>query len=192
MEKKRIVLGVVMVVLCLGCIIGNINVLIQSYEFDMPKILAAVAILACVSAAYYALRGFKKYTAPAYTVFMFICSVFNMLCIIGTAIRIGGTEHEIITAFIVVMNTVLFSCFQLLAIPKDFGKARSFGAAYVILGIVAAQLIWAIIGAVSGSGFGFANNLAIFVRMGTKIVMVVVTLIMVYAKYSDKEERGSK
>ena len=123
-------------ILILGCIVCNICVLTLSLNITMPKIMACVAILACISATYYMLRGFKKYAAPAYTAYMMFCAIFCRLCTIGMAVRFGGIENELLTAALVGGNTVLFGAYLVLSIAKDIGKKNSFNACGLILVIV--------------------------------------------------------
>ena len=187
---KKTALAICISILSLGCIAANIAVLCSTYSVRMPKILACVAILACLSALYYTLRGFKKYAAKSYIAFMFFCSAFCMFCTIAMAIRFGGVDDSL-TAWLVSGNVVLFACFQMLTVTKNLGKRHTFSVCGFIIGIVLIQLVAAIIGTAGTDTLGQAELLAIWVRIITKCVLSATAILMGTAKYIDKAERGS-
>lgn len=191
LNKKKI-LSIVLLILSVGCIIANVYVLSQDFEMSMPRILACVSIFACLSALYYVFVGFKKYAAEAYTSYMLICSLFCMLCTIGTAVRFGGIGRDLVTGLLVASNSMLFAGFLMLCVPKDFGKKNTYFTCIAILVIVVLQSLAGMIGLIAGPKFDPAYNMTIITRIFTKLVLALTAILMAAAKYIDKAERGTK
>ena len=192
MNAKKWVLGIIMVVLCIGCIVGNACVFGQTFDASMPKVMAGAAILACLSGLYYTFRGFKKYAAPAYAAYMTLCAVYSMLTTVAAAIQLGSRDSVLLTAIIVAENALTFSCYQILVIQKDLGKARTLTAGCVILGLVLLQLVPAIPFMFTHPELQASTGLVIVTRTVTKLVLAVIAFVMILAKYTDKKERGTR
>lgn len=192
MTKSKKLIGGIMLALCAVCVILNINVGATHYELThMPKLLACTALLACVSALYYAFRGFKKYAAPAFTAYMLICGTFCIFCTVAMANQFGGTDFKTIGAFLVVENSLLSSFFFVLSLSKNVGKKYSVICSALILAIVLLQLIGVIVSFAQGNMDHVSYGITI-ARIVTKISFSLIAVLMVQAKYIDKAERGSK
>ena len=191
LKKKQIYSFFVLLLLLVNAA-GTIRSLIIDIDTPaLPHLLAGIALIATISALYYAFRGFKKYAAPAYKAYMIICAVFFQTLCVGNAINLSASQMgKPGLAAVVMTNSLIFGLFLLLGVAKDMGKKLTYTICGIaqILTFVDLILFVFIAGRIDGAAIShFLGS-----RGLTRFLLVTVACFMAGLKYADKAERGSK
>ena len=180
--KKVGIVNTILIAVCLildGYVIGQ-----EPYLLSIPSYVAAngLKIVSIVCGLVYAISGYKKNAAKYYKGFMILQLVtrivdtfIDLYSTITYADKYGSSYYTTVFKFIIVI------CIAILAFAKDFGKKKSLIAAYTLL----------------------ICDVAVFIRMITTynndivlaftyLLLGIITVIFVEAKYIDKEARGTK
>ena len=168
----HLVLIVVGVALCIyGCTFNGSTV------YD--KIALILKMAALVSSFVYLIKGYKKQADKCYKIFMWILGITE---IIGYASLLNkGIQMPFFQGFISVLT---FAAFMLIIAANDYGKVKSniISIALVVLtGFTALSLI---------ISFGILSLRTIISIC--QFIFALTTVIMVRAKYIDKDSRGAK
>ena len=172
-NKKIKILSIILAVLFAATVIDDIGKLFNSNGVQI--ITTIVDLLAALFGIFYVLVGCtKKNGARFFTVFMILQALIYFLLILFS--RPLPEWHG------VMMMLVKFVCLCLLAFAKDLGKKKSYIIAliYVAMGVFSMCVR--------------LDSLS-FIYIATRIenlLFSVSTLLMVAAKYVDKDERGTK
>ena len=171
----------IVVINCLFALICGGGAIYVSFTNNMDvfyKIEAIADLLALAGASIYLVLGYKKGVASIYKACMYICGLHALLV---TALAI----NEEIKYIPVIFCAISYGNIFLLALGKDLGKKMSLGLAITVVLL---------------RTFGFVSS--IFERTGvfntysililSQLVLALFVLIIVYAKYTDKKNRGTK
>ncbi len=177
-DQVKKVLYVVVPVLFIAVIIFTVLASKRSGEnglstasFITISEMAVMAILSC----YYVLVGCNKEDGSAFfKLYMFVFGLFELVTL---------TNHANQTNLEVIMIALRIACIAVLSQAKDLGEKKSvcFGSV-----IIAASLVEAV--SCFSQGFSTSALVGIF----AEVMLEVVCLFMIIAKYADKKERGSK
>ncbi len=178
MEKKRVVpvwVSVVLLVLCAVAMVLNIIGLSKNGSNTSRIIGFILEVIDIALATCYCLTGYKKSAAVFFkaVVFARLVACFIYLMYMFTSQQIIPFICALIPAF----------CLSVFAVANNLGKTRSLIMAVIMIISPIVQYVWFIAtGAVQGLSGTFV----------TSLILSVIFLIMVYAKYKDKEARGTK
>jgi len=172
MEKNKVLLVFVILasiglLACAGINIYLINNLVPDvYEFIYAYSLVATSIFA----VYYMVSGCKKEEGSTFF------KIFMGLFALASLVNLFGNESILVKVTSIISAILLI----FLALVKDFGKRNSLIVASIILVTVVLKAL-------------NLNSEGAFVsRPLTFILLAIVTIIMIFAKYQDKANRNSK
>jgi len=182
MEERKIIptwVTVVFMLLVVGSLI--INFLSFSQDALYGTIYVVQRIIGCwafLLALIYGLTGYAKSSAVLFKVFcaMDALSVFIYLFIMLQSFSQSTSDYLAFGAML-----ICFAIISIFTFAKDLGKKVS----YILVAIMFATYI---IDALTQPTVNVTYVLASYSR----IVLIVVFFIMVFAKYKDKAQRGSK
>jgi len=183
MKKQKVVPVWVSILMAALCIVA-FSVSIQSFEAGRLSTIEAIAavaeLLSALLAVCYCITGYEKTSALFFKAVVISRLVFSaMMIILMTA---GAFEYtKALTGVTVGCDLIVFGCMAVFAVALNIGKERSVTMAVIM---VIATVVPAILIPISGKtgGIGIGIN---------KVLSAVIFLIMVIAKYRDKEARGT-
>lgn len=188
--KKEKIYSFMVLVLLLFTAGGNIHTLFTSYDSVFPVILAALALLAMVSALYYCFRGYSKNAAPSYKAYMIISAVYFQALCCGNAATMSEEMGKVVISFLVLTNSLLFGLFLLLGIAKDMGKKQTTAICAIALALTFVDFVLSLIVSIGSADAAVAH---LFGARGlTRFLLVAIACTMAYFKYVDKEKRNAK
>lgn len=141
------------------------------WGFVREMIIDIMGFVATMFALFYVSMGYKKNAALAYKLFLWVFAVALLARIACTSSRVVATLAAVGLVFIVVLATY-----------QNLGNAKS---TWIGLGLMATQLACLIINIVLKVG-----PLSIVVAVDF-LILSVVTWVLIFAKYADKEARGT-
>jgi len=180
MEKKKIVptwVTIIMLVLCAGGMVFDIISISQSLDYPLTVANFAVHILALLSAVLYCTNGFKKDSAIYYKTSWFLTAAVTLLFIINEFIY---GDKDTTWSLIIIFTGALFLGRLIFAFAQNLGKQAS----YVLLCFIYVM-------------FFFTMGLLVSKDPTYLIIALVNTALngilglMVFAKYKDKDARGT-
>lgn len=131
--------------------------------------------IASVSFVVYCVYGYQKKVAETYTITAVTFAFAQLVAIINAA----NSKDYISLALL----AISFACLCVLAIGKDLGKENSLFIVFSVAALSVANLIYQAVTVGLGVGSG---------DLVTGVIISLVFILMVFAKYSDKASRGSK
>ena len=145
-------------------------------------------ITSAICGLVYFVKGASKKVALLYKISFFaflLLNVENILYMITICARSGAENSQSVAGYIfsTTLLLVVFSCVLLLAFAPNLGKKRSIVLATISIIAVIAPVILGLV--VKGISNGFLVNMLL------KIELIVMLHMMVYAKYEDKDARGT-
>jgi len=168
MQNK--VIKVLAIIACIALLVSlgaNVYAISSLNETAQDTVSSISLMLTSVFAIYYILAGAKKGEGTTYfRVYMALFGLVMLLSILFYASYIGG---------FVVFMALSFGCLSILFVAKDLGVKWSVGLSLVV---VVCGIIAMLVGPCLSSA--------------THLLLSLVTLLMVCAKYADKKARGSK
>jgi len=174
MEKNSFkIVTVIDFVLLLVSIYANYIGIVNN-NADIQYILNLVAI---ALALVYCFVEYKKNGNLYYRLFSGFLAVKEMVVLAHVGV------YEDVPAFTFFVFTICFGVYLLIAVAKDLGKVLSMVLAGI--NIVLSAIAFAFV-AVN------AQYIDVITYNSTRVVLTLVLMVMVYAKYKDKSNRGSK
>ena len=174
-----------LVAMCIG-FFGNVYILTYKESFPFLHFAAALAMLAIVFGVYYVLSGFRKTGAKFFTRFLHFYAMAEFAAVIYAA-SLTDSFHSIVG---VAVRVIIFALILTLATGKDLGKVRSVAISGTALAL---NLFMQIATLAAGITSGFDAQGRIFALYAASGVALSVTMFAaVLAKYTDKDERGTK
>ena len=179
-RKKRIFIGIIMTVLIVACAVSNVYLLTVS-ERVMPIVGTVLNLLALACAVVYCTYGYQKKASVFYKVFFLFYAIHLLTGTYGMVVDFNGS---LLAAITVLAFAISFANVLMLFILDNLGKKKATVIAVINI------LIW----------FGFLLHHFIFrsddigiytIRMASYLLSAILTSVLVYAKYADKEERGT-
>jgi len=175
MEKKLSfkIVSIVDLFLLLVSIYANILGIVK----DNNSLQYIFNLLAIIFALAYCFIGYKKKGNLYYRLFSGFLALKEMMAIMHIGV------YETVPGYTFIIFTICYGVYLLLAVAKDLGKELS-----LVLTLVNVIL----------SAFSFAyvamnvQYISVITYNSTRLVLTLVLLIMVYAKYNDKKVRGTK
>ena len=169
------------------CIVAGIAVSAQNIMNPVSDILmrfgGVLTIAAFLIAAIYVFKGYTKAVAVSF-------KVFTLLFALSICLSIAGAFRVNIIPALCETVSLIFVVF--LALKKDFGKSNSFS----LCGLVAILSIANIIEVVKlNPGVKLDGTSYGSLILGRAIAQLLISYlfgVMTYAKYLDKESRGTK
>lgn len=181
MTKKILtVLMYVLTFLLVSAILGNCIVLYSFASLGTGDIMGYITcvfrILVCTFAIYYVVAGCKKEEGATY--FKAFMNLFALAMLLEIA------NLAAYTTFSVVLFALSFGSLTVLSCALDLGEKKS----TLLAGIVA------VTGAAQFISFTMMDSVGTvtWISIGTYLLLALMCILMVYAKYQDKKERGSK
>jgi len=178
MEKKKVVPVWVSVVLLVLLVFGIVvNFITMADSWNIP--LRIIDTIACILALFYCMKGYSKNAAVYFNAF---CIAYCISLMIPIFLVAGMYEAgSFIPTVALALRLVTFACAGIFVVASDLGKKKS----YILAGIMLACSLILIV---------FAKGMGTNVYLGMigKNALAIVFSIMVYAKYKDKEARGTK
>jgi len=183
MEKKKVVptwVSVVLLVICAAVLVFNI-IDIANNQLGIGYTICLLAeTISIILAVFYCLSGYKKSSAVLFKSVVFTRWIASAVALY---LQYQSAETSAFTNTSYLLALVFFACLSVFAIAKDIGKPRSITMAIIMICVPVIETIYLI------ALVGF--NPAIF-RFLSYILLSIIFLLMVYAKYKDKEARGTK
>jgi len=124
-------------------------------------------MLTAVFAIYYILAGAKKGEGTTYF------RIFMVLY--GFTVLEANFFFAELSSLVAMLNTLCFGCLSILFVAKNLGKKWSVALSLVVVACAIEQMI-----------------VYFDVATATNLLLALVALLMVFAKYADKAARGSK
>ncbi len=183
MEKKRVVpiwLSVVLLVLLVAGIAFDIFALLKYTELESWNTpVRIIDCIACGIALAYCLKGYSKNAAGFFKAFCIAYCVSRVFPIfaIAESYRAGNFVYPLI----LLMHLITFAAMSIFVVAKELGKKKSCVLAGIIFACTLVNLL-----PILGTPFYFMIGII------TNLILTIVFLIMVYAKYQDKAARGTK
>lgn len=144
----------------------------------MPKIVILVHFVAYFAGILYAFSGYKKEGAKYYKVFMFLVAASEILSFAGKLTR---SEPSTLS---VVLSGICIALMLALALVKDLGNKLSITLCSICLAIHLYNLIYTAINA--------AAKFQAITGPLSDVILIIVALVFVIAKFEDKYARGTE
>lgn len=151
------------------------------------KVGTLLSTVALISALVYAMTSFGKKGAKFFMIYMLLFSLAEIPMLISQIMamvdRVSGSAVQLLFTAVTVILLII------LALMKDLGRKVSFSIVTVILIINLISAVISIAGtAISGAVIGLPVAI---IHCGQTILLATVAYLLVQAKYTDKEERGT-
>ena len=147
----------------------------------LERVSAALGLLAVLAAAYYVFRGYSKHAAKAYKAFIGLFALHHLSMVLG----LGVTSQVNVQ---LILEAITFWLILLLFLAKDLGKTGS-------LILCAATLLLSLVALGLEAAVPEEEVVLGVLRLGratARMALAWLLLLMTYAKYLDKAERGTK
>jgi len=180
-NKKTVPILLSVLLLFVSCaeIIINIIHFIQSFSESMVyHIFAVLMIVRGVAAVLYCIMNYTKASAPFFKGYCYASAICTMFYAMTIATYFD--ENSIPLILLMAAALISFGLISALAVGKDLGKAKSF----VFAGLLVVSTILDLL-------LQFVIDGNVLSSVG-RLVGWIVLLIMIYSKYLDKSNRGSK
>lgn len=183
MEKKTVVpksISIFFVILCAAGIVLNIYDIIK-YGQSAGGCFVAMDIITCIAiimALVYCFMGYKKNAAAYFKAFSIAGTLIQMVYLYAMATKFDNVLTAKITFCV---SLISYASWSMLAVNKDLGKTKSCWLSGIImfLSVVVAML-------------QTPNGTYYILKSCTVVLVSVFLFVMVYAKYQDKTDRGTK
>lgn len=190
MEKKRTIslwASIYLLVILAVILFFNVYVIV-THALPIFVIGACEGVLGCLAALFYALKGYSKNAAKYYKLYMVFVFLNYQMAVSSSGIRVTGLGGGLLGA-----ACCLLAAFALtLALSHDLGKTTSmilcWGMVAVSFGIIVVMFLEHP-GVFRG---GNITSTAAIIRACSNCFLAHIALVMTYAKYKDKEVRGTK
>lgn len=140
------------------------------------KLTCITLILSLLSAIVYCIYGYKKNAASYFKAFITFFAL-SRLPLIYTRVKMGGRVDRIL------LEAVVFAMLCILSIAKDLGKSKS---------ILIAINNFLLTSHVTVTNIITNNKLNYLYGSIISTILSLILILMILAKYYDKQERGSK
>lgn len=186
MSKNLKVIRILLIVLAIAVMPANV-ITIGIGEADLiPKIGAALNILAIMYLIYYIIIGFKKVGSTTFKGFMLFYTCALLMTVVSNAMY----SYDNVSPIVVCLLAISFASAFMLTLSKDLGKKKSMILCLVVNVITILTFIMIVIylpglrrgGNLVGTIFG--------IRSASLAVTGIIMTLMTYAKYIDKISRG--
>ena len=150
----------------------------------MTKIDSVVCMVALIFGLFYSLSGYKKDSAKYYKVFMIlyvVSSIFSLVVGIYSNIKSDSTVSGI-NIFATLCSIAIIVCACILVVGKDMGEQKSIHLSCVILVAGLVKMIIAL----------YSKSLDVITSEVSNLVLAIIVVAFVSAKYLDKASRGTK
>ena len=193
-RKLGICMGIMAAIVAIvGLVLGIMHSQnIAALGINRPNVyivcMELLGIITAICGLIYFLKGASKKVALLYKIsfFTFLLMIAgNILYTVTISARIGTIDTQSVAGYIfsITLLLVVFSCILLLTCAPNLGKKRSIILATIsIIAVIAPTIIGL---TVIGTFNGFLVNMVL------KIELIVMLHMMVYAKYDDKDARGT-
>jgi len=163
---------VILIILSIVALILNAAAMVNGEENLPVQICCLFNIAALIYAAYYIFSGFSKDAAKYF-------KAFGVIFALALVAALAAADGYLMT----LLAALSLSAVIILTFGKDMGKKASFIACGILLVLTVLFYIASL-----------SSNAAFAVRSMTVtgIVLSLLLGVMIYAKYADKAQRGSK
>lgn len=144
----------------------------------MAKVTIIIHFVGFAAALVYTISGYKKDAAKYFKIYMFTLSICEIMSLVSLTSRTEPSVLSYVLRGICVINALM------LTFAKDLGRKKSITICSAILLFHLYNLIHTLINATSK--FQAVTNTL------SDIILVILALVFIVAKYEDKESRGSK
>lgn len=179
MEKKQIrAISIIIAVLLALAILFNIYLLI-AYPVSAKQVIYHIALcLAALAAVIYIFLGAQKLGAGFFKLFLILFAVASL---VGTFLSKSlGIAPNLVT-YVAVLSGIMAVCGILLTFVKDLGYVKS-----LVIALVA--IFCGFLRFFAGASRSLIEYT--YASSSTVLLMTLAILMLVLAKYYDKEERG--
>ena len=164
------------IALIVGCV-----VVFSSDVTGHFKLAVAFALIALIMGAFYFAHGYQKNAA----IFMKAFTILYTLSLLITLVVMVDTDT--ISKLYVTLIAISFGMMCVLVIGRDLGKKKSYILSIIVFALMFISFIVATI-----VGAGTATGRAALVLCGGPVLLSLMLLMMMGAKYADKDARGTK
>ena len=164
------------------------NILMNFYALKLgegiSKFEPILAISTLLCALYYVALGCKKDDSIFFKTYM----VMFAICLFVTVISCAVNKASMLT---IPLNIVALVVACIFCFGKNLGKKTSYGIAAVLAVVTAITAIYTGVTQPGIIGDGTLANTVTILRTCSNTILGIITIIMVYAKYVDKDSRGT-
>lgn len=185
-SKWKKIVNVILLILVVAEIPLNAVIIGLGAVDIIPRIGAAVNVVALAYAALYMLMGYQKQAATGFKGFVIFFSI-TLLIACASCSLLGS---EIIYAVIEGVYAISFGCSLVIVVAKDLKWKKSITLCGVITAINFVMFVIIMIFAKGVSNGGNLQGSVYQVRSSAMLLGSVILIVMMYAKYEDKKARG--
>ena len=149
------------------------------------RISGAFIMFALISAGHYLLEGYAKNAASYFKAFLALFSAALFTSMI--AIAVTSTN-----GFPILLCGLAFGVVLALLLSKDLGRKYSFILCAAVIVCTLASLVYSIVRVLNGAIVGKVLPTTVIGSNASRLILACVLGVMMYAKYLNKAERGSK
>lgn len=177
MENREAIpkwLNYVLIIILTAIIINNAVTIVSSDDpFGVNlNYVAFLNIIACTPAMYYCLSNHDKNASKAYIIFCVIYAITELLKLL--------LRTKAGVSIVLLPPTIVFASLVVLCLAKDLGKKKSYILAGIVVVMSAIDLVYVLVNYSESTMYMFQN-----------LILSGCLFMMVYAKYKNKELRGS-
>ncbi|MDO4940166.1 MAG: hypothetical protein Q4E33_00565 [Erysipelotrichaceae bacterium] len=151
----------------------------------IANIDGVVCILTLLFGIFYSLSGYKKDAAKYFKIFTLLFLASSIVTVACGIDLIMANEGPIITNqgySLVASSLAIVFCAAIIAFGKDLGKKKSSNLSYIIMVADVVKLLHSL----------FIKNETFIATDFLNLVLAIILLVFISAKYADKASRGAK
>ena len=179
---------IISLILILVCIAGSNHGIFSQESGIVLKLACGANMVSLLAAIHYVFMGYKKDAAGSYKTFLFFCAFSELLSVLLSA----SFEDQLSSTVGAFLSALTYGIILVMAVGKDLGKTVS----YILCGIIYAVRMFAFLStfiAFPGITRGGTEINTIYTLYAAASALIAFLIgIFTYAKYVDKEDRGTK
>jgi len=181
MKNKPVIpnwLSIILLIACAAAFVTDIFAIVFNYAEGPGAINYYWAFITILMVEFYTIFGYKKDARLFFKLALIDMMIMDFFSIaVATIYELPSVMH-----ILVMFSSIMFAGLAMLVFTADIGRRKSMVITIVVF---LAALVRAVYVAIQGY---FLWALPVYVRA----LLAIIMYIMVYAKYKDKAQRGSK
>lgn len=172
-------------------VVNNVIVIALS-PMIIHKVQSCLGLVSCAMALNYMFKGYSKNAAGSFKAFMLTMFFCFQIATMGPTLIMNRTEGHSLTviSLTVAAHCVMASVALVLALAQDLGEKLSKAMGLLLLCFTAIFTIIPLLTFPGAARGGSIIGTAVLLRGSANLVMAETAMMMIYAKYADKSERG--
>lgn len=179
---------IISLILILICIAGSNHGIFSQESGLILKLACGANMISLLAAIHYVFMGYKKDAAGSYKVFLYFCAFSELISVLLAA----SFEDKLSSTIGAFLSALTYGIILVMAAARDLGKVISFS----LCGVIYAVRMFAFIStfvALPGMARGGEEINTIYTLYTAASALIAFLIgIFTYAKYVDKEDRGTK